>query len=158
MRSFFHENKLYLRRYFNFEQELLNFISTKNSSVNDSSLKVFDAIEIKSCLDALFPLQNTKQENDEIDWQKVAVANAMNKNFSIIAGGPGTGKTYTVTKLLAALVMLNSSSKDNNQDKLFTAFRNLVMFYYLLKKNLFTLTSSAYYLKVINKTEIILSP
>lgn len=113
----FHENKLYLRRYFNFEQELLNFISTKNSSVNDSSLKVFDAIEIKSCLDALFPLQNTEQENDEIDWQKVAVANAMNKNFSIIAGGPGTGKTYTVTKLLAALVMLNSSSKDNNQDK-----------------------------------------
>jgi exodeoxyribonuclease V alpha subunit len=114
----FYENKLYLRRYFNFEQELLNFISTKNSSANDSTLQVFDSIEIKYCLDALFPPQNAEQENNEIDWQKVAVANAMNKNFSIIAGGPGTGKTYTVTKLLAALVMLNSSSKDNNnQDK-----------------------------------------
>jgi exodeoxyribonuclease V alpha subunit len=45
----------------------------------------------------------------------VAVANAINKKFSIIAGGPGTGKTYTVTKLLAALVMLNSSSSLNEK-------------------------------------------
>ena len=47
----------------------------------------------------------------EIDWQQVAVTNALNKRFTVIAGGPGTGKTYTVTKLLAALVMLNEDSK-----------------------------------------------
>jgi len=120
----FHGNKLYLRRYFSFEQELLNFISTKNSPINDPNIQAFDPVEIKSCLDALFPPQKSELDNNEIDWQKVAVANAMNKNFSIIAGGPGTGKTYTVTKLLAALVMLNSgshsssSSKENvNEDK-----------------------------------------
>jgi exodeoxyribonuclease V alpha subunit len=118
----FHDQKVYLRRYFNFEQELLNFISTKNAPENDPSIQAFNAIEIKSCLDALFPSQQLEHDNNEIDWQKVAVANAMNKNFSIIAGGPGTGKTYTVTKLLAALVMLNSrlnsgSKENDNEDK-----------------------------------------
>jgi exodeoxyribonuclease V alpha subunit len=118
----FHDQKVYLRRYFNFEQELLNFISTKNAPENDPSIQAFNAIEIKNCLDSLFPSQQSEHDINEIDWQKVAVANAMNKNFSIIAGGPGTGKTYTVTKLLAALVMLNSrlnsGSKENeNEDK-----------------------------------------
>ena len=47
----------------------------------------------------------------EIDWQALAVANAINKDFAIIAGGPGTGKTYTVTKLLAALLMLSLNTK-----------------------------------------------
>jgi len=110
----FHDNKLYLRRYYNFEQELLNFISSKNTPNNESNFKAFDPVEIKRCLNALFPIESSDQNNDEIDWQKVAVANAMNKNFSIIAGGPGTGKTYTVTKLLAALVMLNSGSNSSS--------------------------------------------
>ncbi len=36
--------------------------------------------------------------------QKVAAAMALTRQFSVISGGPGTGKTTTVTKLLAALV------------------------------------------------------
>ena len=36
----------------------------------------------------------------DIDWQKVACAIAATKGFSVITGGPGTGKTTTVTKLL----------------------------------------------------------
>ncbi len=58
--------------------------------------------QVKNIIAALFPELATQQEagNSEIDWQAVAVANAMNKDFAIIAGGPGTGKTYTVTKLL----------------------------------------------------------
>ena len=69
-----------------------------------------DVEQVKNIIAALFPELATQQEagNSEIDWQAVAVANAMNKDFAIIAGGPGTGKTYTVTKLLAALVMLAS--------------------------------------------------
>ena len=81
----FHDNKLYLRRYYNFEQELLNFISSKNTPNNESNFKAFDPVEIKRCLNALFPIESSDQNNDEIDWQKVAVANAMNKKFSIIA-------------------------------------------------------------------------
>ncbi len=39
-----------------------------------------------------------------INWQKVAAAMAITRRFAVISGGPGTGKTTTVAKLLAALV------------------------------------------------------
>ncbi|GLT19479.1 RecBCD enzyme subunit RecD [Vibrio zhanjiangensis] len=38
-----------------------------------------------------------------INWQKVAAAVALTRRFAVISGGPGTGKTTTVTKLLVAL-------------------------------------------------------
>lgn len=43
--------------------------------------------------------------NGETDWQALAVATALNSHFTIIAGGPGTGKTYTVLRVIAALVL-----------------------------------------------------
>ena len=46
----------------------------------------------------------------QLDMQKVAVANSLNKDFAVIAGGPGTGKTYTVTKLLAAYSILKQQA------------------------------------------------
>ncbi|HEX5697522.1 MAG TPA: exodeoxyribonuclease V subunit alpha [Rhodoferax sp.] len=39
----------------------------------------------------------------EPDWQKVACALAARKRFTLITGGPGTGKTTTVVRLLALL-------------------------------------------------------
>jgi len=97
----FYQDKLYIRRYFTFESELSTTISERLGQKNKISVT-----GIQSCLDKLF---SSNGNNEEIDWQKVAVANALNKNFSVIAGGPGTGKTYTVTKLLAALVVLNQA-------------------------------------------------
>jgi hypothetical protein len=38
-----------------------------------------------------------------IDWQKLACALATRGAFSIVTGGPGTGKTTTVVRLLALL-------------------------------------------------------
>ncbi len=109
----FDNNNLYMRRYFQFEYQLAQSIKerlTQNSSV---SLE-----EISSIVNLLFPNESTQTQQHEIDWQKIAVANAINKNFTVIAGGPGTGKTYTVTKLLAALLMLNKNSQnsDNHND------------------------------------------
>ena len=43
------------------------------------------------------------QEEQGIDWQKIAVAMALRQRFCLITGGPGTGKTTTVTKLLLTL-------------------------------------------------------
>lgn len=99
----YHQHNLYMRRYFNFESELESFIKQKLAQESCYAVN-----EIGQCMHSLFPLQllNNDQKDDDIDWQKVAVANAINKGFSVIAGGPGTGKTYTVTKLLAALIML----------------------------------------------------
>jgi len=112
----FHQNKLYLRRYFTFEQALFGEIQTKaNVNITNCSMDLYS-----QCIEMLFPSPENESNTNitEIDWQKVAVANALNKNFSVIAGGPGTGKTYTVTKLLAALVYLHlDQSKHQNQHK-----------------------------------------
>ncbi|CAM3513034.1 RecBCD enzyme subunit RecD [Vibrio aerogenes CECT 7868] len=40
-----------------------------------------------------------------LNWQKTAAATALTRQFTVISGGPGTGKTTTVTRLLAALVV-----------------------------------------------------
>jgi exodeoxyribonuclease V alpha subunit len=112
----FENNNIYMRRYYEFEQTLVQNIKTRlNLRLPTSSA------DISNVLQQLFPpLENAKTL--DIDWQKLAVANAMNKNFTVIAGGPGTGKTYTVTKLLAALIMLNDNdnidSKANNEQSL----------------------------------------
>lgn len=98
----FEYEQLYLRRYWLFEHQLAGMLQCKLSQVVDVEMNQITAI-----MDRLFPVaQNQKDQNALIDWQKVAVGNALNKCFSIIAGGPGTGKTYTVTKLLAGIVML----------------------------------------------------
>jgi len=39
----------------------------------------------------------------DTDWQAVAVAASLRSRFSLITGGPGTGKTTTVARLLALL-------------------------------------------------------
>ncbi len=41
--------------------------------------------------------------DDGLNWQKIACALAARSAFSIITGGPGTGKTTTVVRLLALL-------------------------------------------------------
>lgn len=43
-------------------------------------------------------------ESERCDWQKVSAALALSSARCVISGGPGTGKTTTVTKLLALLL------------------------------------------------------
>ncbi|OUS24683.1 exodeoxyribonuclease V subunit alpha [Thalassotalea sp. 42_200_T64] len=94
----FEYQQLYLRRYWQFEQELAQCIHRKigqNSNADAQSVE-----QINHIVKSLFATTT-----EQVDWQLTAVCNALNKTFSIIAGGPGTGKTYTVTKLLAGLLM-----------------------------------------------------
>jgi exodeoxyribonuclease V alpha subunit len=51
-------------------------------------------------LDTLIPQQS------RCDWQKVSAALALTSARCVISGGPGTGKTTTVTKLLALLLQV----------------------------------------------------
>lgn len=83
--------RLYLYRYFQYEQQVLNYLKGQFSVAPFT----VDA----GLLAQLFP-----NKADQVDWQKVAVANAASLPFSVISGGPGTGKTTTVTRLLALLV------------------------------------------------------
>ncbi|MGB1262565.1 MAG: exodeoxyribonuclease V subunit alpha [Cognaticolwellia sp.] len=119
--------QLYLRRYYQFEQELKQVVRERRvitspqlvQTENAASADNVDSVEaIQAIISRLFPELTTETTDAEtdIDWQAVAVANAINKNFAIIAGGPGTGKTYTVTKLLAALIMLASAKSKNSSN------------------------------------------
>ncbi|MFM2589079.1 exodeoxyribonuclease V subunit alpha [Vibrio sp. TBV020] len=64
----------------------------------DQKLVSVTTIEQLNVLDELVPLSAC------VNWQKVAAAVALTRKFAVISGGPGTGKTTTVTKLLAALI------------------------------------------------------
>jgi len=55
-----------------------------------------DREQLEAALRRLFPL-------DEADRQRLAAYIAAHRRFSIVAGGPGTGKTTTVARLLAVL-------------------------------------------------------
>jgi exodeoxyribonuclease V alpha subunit len=61
-------------------------------------------------LDALFP-PTAGHLSDEPDWQKLACALAVRSRLAIITGGPGTGKTSTVARLLVLLLALSKDEQ-----------------------------------------------
>ncbi len=71
----------------------------------DAILTLIDTGASDDAILALVP------DSTRLNWQKVAAAVALSYRFAVISGGPGTGKTTTVAKLLAALVSTNTSSK-----------------------------------------------
>lgn len=92
--------RLYLQRMWQNEGEVAAFIGGEGDS-----LAVPEA-ELRTILDRLFG-----SASDEPDWQKIAAAVAATRRIAVISGGPGTGKTTTVAKLLAALVQLDESAR-----------------------------------------------
>lgn len=92
--------RLYLRRYWQYEQDVRAGIERRlaASAQMEASLQAESA---RSALDVLFPPRPAGAPG--ADWQKLACALAARSAFSIITGGPGTGKTTTVVKLLALL-------------------------------------------------------
>jgi exodeoxyribonuclease V alpha subunit len=84
--------RLYLRRYWGFERRI--------DSALRERLVANEAVpgDLSARLDQLFATRDA-----QIDWQKLACALATRGAFSIVTGGPGTGKTTTVVRLLALL-------------------------------------------------------
>ncbi len=93
----YESGRLYLRRYWQFEDEITQAIKKYSQEVP------FDHNRASEALSMLFGERLDGHDEADIDWQKASVANALGKQFSIVTGGPGTGKTTTVTKLLVAL-------------------------------------------------------
>jgi exodeoxyribonuclease V alpha subunit len=95
-------HRLYLRRNWTAEQSI-------RAAVNARLQQSCDVPEdISKSLDLLFPKQSPSEardgsSDDVPDWQKVACALAARRRLTLITGGPGTGKTTTVVRLLALL-------------------------------------------------------
>ena len=86
--------RLYLHRYWQYEQEFANGLQRLGQG-----LVAVDNERLQQALAQLFP----DQEEGVLDCQRLAAAVAAHRNLCIISGGPGTGKTFTVVKLLALL-------------------------------------------------------
>ncbi|OEY70922.1 exodeoxyribonuclease V subunit alpha [Rheinheimera salexigens] len=93
------EKRLYLHRLFQAEQIVKQQISQRVQQQINLTDKV------KQNISQLF----TADEQKETDWQKLACVMALQRHFAIITGGPGTGKTTTVVKLLALLLQSTAS-------------------------------------------------
>ncbi|MEE4634336.1 exodeoxyribonuclease V subunit alpha [Pseudomonas alliivorans] len=90
------DRRLYLRRYWTYERRIATAL--RQRLAQDEA----PPTELAQRLEALFGAANPAPDAI-IDWQKLACALATRRAFSIITGGPGTGKTTTVVRLLALL-------------------------------------------------------
>ncbi|SNY65657.1 exodeoxyribonuclease V subunit alpha [Pantoea sp. GL120224-02] len=91
------EGRLYLHRLWHHEGQVARFFQAQ------SAPQAFPDGEVRAVLDNLF---GTEPD----DWQKIAAAVALTQKTAVISGGPGTGKTTTVAKLLAALIRLSQGA------------------------------------------------
>ncbi|NMH61202.1 exodeoxyribonuclease V subunit alpha [Alteromonas ponticola] len=87
--------RLYTKRYWAFEQELAAAIRHRRT-IQPLSPSQYETLG--SVWSRLFPNQSATE-----DWQQVATAASLVLPFCIVNGGPGTGKTYTVARILLAL-------------------------------------------------------
>jgi len=90
------KDRLYLYRYWEYQEELAKGI--RNRITRESHVLLMRSLRER--LNRIFP----GQDEAGIDWQKLAAFAAARSKFSVITGGPGTGKTTTVTKILALLL------------------------------------------------------
>lgn len=88
-------DRIYFQKYYLFEKTLADSIEnmaapTVYQPVTPAAAEMFNS---------LFNVNK-----NETDWQGVAAWSALNRKFSVISGGPGTGKTSTVIRILALLI------------------------------------------------------
>lgn len=101
-------HRLYLRRYWQYEQSVRAEVA-RRVAIRTPAAQPEAQAAMAGTLDILFP-PRAGDDAGTTDWQKVACALAARQAFGIVTGGPGTGKTTTVVRLLALLQHLALST------------------------------------------------
>lgn len=92
---------LYLQRYWQFEVAVAEHLRTRSTAE-----RPFSDADPTAVLEELFG------SGDEPNLQRDAADAALRYPMTVIAGGPGTGKTFTVARLLAAMSSLGGEELD----------------------------------------------
>lgn len=95
--------RLYLHRSWEYERLVAEAIQFRTGEVTAENG------EMEKALDRYFPTVDNQP-----DLQRQAARMALTRHFAVISGGPGTGKTATVARILASIVELSG----NNQPKI----------------------------------------
>ena len=93
----FENGYYYLNKYYKNEVIISDFIKNRTKKIDNIQ-------NMKNDINQFF---KNNIVGGFVNWQKVAAILALRAKFAIISGGPGTGKTTTVGKVLALLVKHN---------------------------------------------------
>ncbi|MFF7705972.1 exodeoxyribonuclease V subunit alpha [Pseudomonas sp. NPDC007930] len=89
--------RLYLRRYWNYERRIAQALAERLEQPASTPAQLGERLQ------QLFPEPLWVNGERQSDWQKLACALCARAHFSVITGGPGTGKTTSVVRLLGLL-------------------------------------------------------
>lgn len=106
-----HQDNLYLNRYFHYEtrvlQKLEELCRQGEAEKAERKAALADQQAFLRSLQTQFRPKEELHGLERPDWQLTAALHAWLNNVTLLTGGPGTGKTTTVAKLLLLLNQLN---------------------------------------------------
>lgn len=89
------DDRLYLHRYWEYENDVARFVAARSREPDAGGAMT----GLAEAVARLFP-----EPVEGCDWQRLAALAVVLRTFAVITGGPGTGKTTTVAKIIALLL------------------------------------------------------
>ena len=108
-----HNNQFYIYKYFQYETKVLEAIKELNAYSEKYYTERVEFMRQIKTFEVIIDQHLTQFETAKkvTDWQFVGALNGFLQQFSILTGGPGTGKTTTIAKLLWLLKEENPAIK-----------------------------------------------